>query len=87
MTGEIVTPETYIRAETDFAFADFQKNAGGNINSFYYIRQPTPLEEQPVVRMNRDTLYAAAVVDTEGGRNHYHPRIPRRSLLFDPGNR
>ena len=35
--------------------------------------------------MNRDTLYAAAVVDTEGGRNHYHPRIPRRSLLFgDP---
>lgn len=76
MTGEIVTPETYIRAETDFAFADFQKNAGGNINSFYYIRQPTPLEEQPVVRMNRDTLYAAAVVDTEGGATITIPEFP-----------
>ena len=62
-----VTADTYIRAETDFAFAQFQENAGGKINTFYYIRQPTPLDAQAVVRMNRDTLYAGAVVDTEGG--------------------
>lgn len=73
---EKVTPETYIRAETDFAFADFQKNAGGKINAFYYITKPTPLNEQPVVRMNKDTLYAAAVVDTEGGATITIPEFP-----------
>ena len=71
-----VTAENYIRAETDFAFADFQKNAGGKINHFYYIRKPTPLNEQPVVRMNRDTLYAGAVVDTKGGATLTIPKFP-----------
>ncbi len=74
--SEIVTPETYIRAETDFAFADFQRNAGGRINRFFYITRPTPLDEQTVVRMNRDTLYAGAVVDTEGGATVTIPEFP-----------
>jgi len=71
-----VTAENYIRAETDLAFADFQKNAGGRINAFYYITEPTPLEQQPVVRMNRDTLYAGAVVDTKGGATVTIPEFP-----------
>ncbi|MEM6675859.1 MAG: DUF1254 domain-containing protein [Planctomycetota bacterium] len=71
-----VTPETYIRAETDFAFADFQKNAGGKINQFFFIRTPTPLDAQTVVRMNRDTLYAGAVVDTKGGATVTIPEFP-----------
>jgi len=74
--GVIVTPETYIRAETDYAFADFQHNAGGKVNEFYFITKPTPVDEQPVVRMNRDTLYAAAVVDTEGGATITIPEFP-----------
>ena len=65
-----------VRAKTDFAFADFQKNAGGKINHFYYIRKPTPLNEQPVVRMNRDNLYAGAVVDTKGGATLTIPKFP-----------
>ena len=64
---DLVTPETYIRAEVDMAFSQFQKNAGSDVNRFYYIRKPTPLDAQVVVRMNLDTLYAGAVVDTEGG--------------------
>src|SRR6056297_1709077 len=72
----MVTLENYIRAETDFAFADFQKNAGNRINHFYYITEPTPLDQQPVVRMNRDTLYAAAVVDTRGGATVTIPDFP-----------
>jgi hypothetical protein len=40
-----VTPENYMRAETDFAFAGFQDQAGGKINHFFYIRKPTPLDE------------------------------------------
>jgi hypothetical protein len=65
--GVVVTPETYIRAETDVAFADFQRRAGGMINTNAFVRQPTLLSDQPVIRMNRDTLYGSAVVDTEGG--------------------
>jgi hypothetical protein len=72
----MVTPENYIRAETDFVFADFQKNAGNRINQFYYITDPTPLDQQAVVRMNRDTLYAGAVVDTRSGATVTIPEFP-----------
>lgn len=63
----VVTPDTYIRAETDIAFADFQRRAGGKVNTNAFVRQPTLLADQPVIRMNRDTLYGSAVIDTEGG--------------------
>lgn len=65
--GVVVTPETYIRAETDIAFADFQRRADGKINTNAFVRQPTLLDDQPVIRMNRDTLYGSVVIDTEGG--------------------
>ncbi|WP_237743633.1 DUF1254 domain-containing protein [Pleurocapsa sp. PCC 7319] len=74
--AEKVTPETYIRAETDFAFARFQENAGDKINQFYYITEPTPLDQQDVIRMNRDTLYAGAVVDIKGGATVTIPEFP-----------
>lgn len=73
---QVVTPETYIRAEVDMAFAQFQFNAGSDVNRFYYIRKPTPLDAQAVVRMNRDTLYAGAVVDTEDGATITIPEFP-----------
>ncbi|MDW4500552.1 DUF1214 domain-containing protein [Sulfitobacter sp. D35] len=74
--AEMVTPEIYARAETDLAFAQFQRNAGSDVNRFFYIRKPTPLDAQDVVRMNRDTLYAGAVVDTEGGATITIPEFP-----------
>jgi hypothetical protein len=61
-----VTPETYIRAETDRQFGEIAKMAGG-VNRFYHFRAPTPLDKQNVVRMNRDTLYSMGVVDTSMG--------------------
>lgn len=76
MAQDDVTPETYIRAEVDMTFAQFQANAGSDVNRFYYIRKPTPLDAQAVVRMNRDTLYAGAVVDTEGGATITIPEFP-----------
>jgi hypothetical protein len=51
-----VTPETFIGAETDRMFHEFVKNAGGKINEFFYVRKPPPLDDQTVIRMNRDTL-------------------------------
>lgn len=71
-----VTPETYIRAETDRQFAEIVKMAGG-INRFYHFRTPTPLDKQNVVRMNRDTLYSMAVVDTSKGATITVPELPR----------
>ncbi|MCA0927079.1 DUF1254 domain-containing protein [Ruegeria profundi] len=76
LAQETVTPETYVRAEVDMSFAQFQLNAGSDVNRFYYIRKPTPLNAQAVVRMNRDTLYAGAVVDTEGGATVTIPEFP-----------
>ena len=61
-----VTPQTYVRAETDRNFANLVQLAGG-VNRFFHFRTPTPLDRQTVVRMNKDTLYSGAVVDTEGG--------------------
>jgi hypothetical protein len=71
----VVTPDTYIRAETDRTFLGAAKQAGG-INTFFIFRNVTPLDNQTVVRMNRDTLYSVAVVDTEGGATITVPEVP-----------
>jgi hypothetical protein len=47
-------------------FAALAQQAGG-VNRLQHNRLPTPLDRQPVIRMNRDTLYSLAVVDLDGG--------------------
>jgi hypothetical protein len=61
-----VTVDNFIWAESDRMFASFQADAGG-VNRLKHNRAPTPIEHQPVIRMNRDTLYSAAVVDISEG--------------------
>jgi hypothetical protein len=61
-----VNVENFVRAESDRMFASFQDDAGG-VNRFGHNRAPTPIEHQPVIRMNRDTLYSIAVVDVSDG--------------------
>jgi hypothetical protein len=61
-----VDVENFVRAETDRMCASFQAEAGG-VNRLKHNRTPTPVEHQPVIRMNRDTLYRAAVVDISDG--------------------
>ena len=46
--------------------ASLMARAGG-INRWQHNREPTPLDQQTVVRMNRDTLYSFAVVDLKDG--------------------
>ncbi len=75
-----VTPETYIRAESDRSFLNIQALASG-INRFYHVRAPTPLDQQTVVRMNRDTLYSAAIVDTAKGASITIPKVPPGRFL------
>ena len=58
-----VTIDTFTRAETDLYFSHFVKD--GALGKFVHNREPTPLDEQKVVRMNRDTLYSCAVFDLD----------------------
>jgi hypothetical protein len=57
-----VTVENDIRAESDRMFASLQTEAGG-VNCLKHNRAPTAIDRQPVIRMNRDTLYSSAIVD------------------------
>jgi hypothetical protein len=63
---EMVTVDNFVRAETNRMLVDIMQIAGG-VNQWIHFRVPTPLDAQTVVRMNRDTLYSAAVVDLAGG--------------------
>ena len=60
-----VTVDNFVRAESDMYFAKAVHE--GAFGTLRHTRQTTPLEEQSVVRMNRDTLYSQGVFDFEAG--------------------
>ncbi len=72
-----VTPDNFPRAESDLIFSGVVKDGG--FGKFMHRREPTPLAKQTVIRMNRDTLYSAAVFDLGAG--------PVTITLPDPGKR
>ena len=72
-----VTPENFPRAESDLNFAGLVKEGG--FGKFVHRRDPVALDHQGVTRMNRDTLYSAAVFDLDAG--------PVTITLPDPGKR
>ena len=57
-----VNVDNFVRAETHRMFADIQKSAQG-VAHFQHNRTPAPIDEQTVIRLNRDTLYSFAIVD------------------------
>ena len=59
--SEIVTVDNFVRAETDVTLARYVKQ--GAFGKFLHIRNPTPIDKQDVIRMNRDTIYSAGVFD------------------------
>lgn len=61
-----VNVDNFVRAETDRMFADLQAQAGG-INRLGHNREPADVNNQAVIRLNRDTLYSFGVVDVSGG--------------------
>lgn len=60
-----VTAENFVRAESDLYFGGVVKNGG--FGKFDHTREPAPLDKQTVIRLNRDTLYSAAVFDLDAG--------------------
>jgi hypothetical protein len=64
--GVTVTVENFKRAESDIYFAGAIKS-NDCFGQFGHNRIPTPINAQTVIRMNRDTLYSAAVLDLDAG--------------------
>jgi hypothetical protein len=60
-----ITVDNFNRAETDIYFGGSVKAAG--LGKLQHFREPTPLDKQNVIRMNRDTLYSLSVFDLDAG--------------------
>ena len=56
-----VNVANYSRAETDVAIKKIYDMVG--LGTWFHLRAPTPIDQQEVIRMNRDTLYSAALLD------------------------
>lgn len=61
-----VTVDRFARAETDRYFTVNAKQAGG-LGKFHHARDLVSIDNQTVIRMNRDTLYSFAVLDLAAG--------------------
>lgn len=60
-----VTVDNFPRAETDVYMANAIKD--GDFGKLKHNREPTPIDKQTVIRMNRDTLYSFGVFDLDAG--------------------
>jgi hypothetical protein len=60
-----VTPDNFPRAESDLYFSGIVKDGG--FGKFVHRREPAAIDNQTVIRLNRDTLYSAAVFDLDAG--------------------
>lgn len=57
---------SFVRTESDRMFERLAADAGGTGRWVHY-RQVSPVDQQNIVRQNRDTLYSAAIVDISEG--------------------
>jgi hypothetical protein len=60
-----VTVDNFVRAETDNYLATNAKDAG--IGKLSHRREPASIDNQTVIRLNRDTLYSFGVFDLAAG--------------------
>lgn len=58
-----VTVETFVRAETDHMMRSNMQMFDIDLGEMFHVRDATTPDQQPVIRMNQDTLYSAAVLD------------------------
>jgi hypothetical protein len=60
-----VTADNFVRAESDRYLASLVKEGG--VGQFLHRREPAAIDNQTVIRLNRDTLYSSAVLDLDAG--------------------
>ncbi|RXT57748.1 carboxylesterase [Bosea sp. Tri-44] len=67
-SGVSATPvgvDNFVRAETDLYMSNMARD--GSFGKFLHRREPASIDNQTVIRLNRDTLYSAAVFDLDAG--------------------
>lgn len=72
-----VSSDNFARAESDLYFANTIARYG--LGKLGHERAMAPIEAQPIIRLNRDTLYSGGVFDLDAG--------PVTLTLPDPGKR
>jgi hypothetical protein len=65
-TPQAVTLDNFVRAESDMYLAAFVQESGG-LGRLHHRRDVASIDNQTVIRLNRDTLYSAAVFDLDAG--------------------
>ena len=65
MTATPVNVQNFSRAESDLMFARLA--AGHGLGAWNHTYELKPLDDQPIIRQNRDTLYSSAIVDVREG--------------------
>ncbi len=58
-----VTIANFVRAESDHMFRANMEAIKIEVGQFSHLRQPTTPDNQPVIRMNQDTLYSGTLLD------------------------
>ena len=61
-----VTVDNFTRAESDLYFSAVVNKEGG-FGKFSHRREPAAIDNQTVIRLNRDTLYSSALFDLDAG--------------------
>ena len=81
--GVVVTEDNYATVESSRQIIKNQDLAG--VNKLLHKRQLTPTDNQPVVRMNRDTYYSLAVIDVSKGAYITMPKLPKGKYMSIQG--
>lgn len=77
LAAEPVTVDNFNRAESDLYFSNVVKEGG--FGNFSHRREPAAIDNQTVIRLNRDTLYSSMILDLDAG--------PATITLPDAGKR
>ena len=71
-----VNVANFVRAESDVAIKKIYAIVG--LSTCFHNRVPTPIDDQKVIRMNRDTLYSAIILDLSEPATIIMPEIGGR---------
>lgn len=78
--AEDVTVANLVRAETDNMIRENMRAFDIGIGEIIHLREPTTVENQPVIRMNQDTLYSGLVLDLSQPATVTLPEIGERYM-------
>ena len=67
MAAVLVNVDNFERAETDRMLASMLHDRGVAVNEWSHLREPTPMDRQTVIRVNRDTLDSFVTADISEG--------------------